>query len=111
MLVAISIPIFSSQLEKAREAVDLANIRAAYAECQAEVLTSDKSSYKSVALVQTDLTKWTMNAKDVAGVDLSSVTLQKDMYVNCDANGTFTLVKEKPTTGTEIKDSTDSKSR
>ena len=32
VLVAISIPIFSSQLEKAREAVDAANIRAAYAE-------------------------------------------------------------------------------
>ena len=30
------------------------------------------------------------------------------MYVNCDANGKFTLVKDKPTTGTEIKDSTDS---
>ena len=108
VLVAISIPIFSSQLEKSREAVDLANIRAAYAECQTEVLTSNKPAYKSVALVQTDLTKWTINAKDVAGVDLSSVTLQKNMYVNCDANGKFTLVKDKPTTGTEIKDSTDS---
>ena len=32
VLVAISIPIFTSQLEKSREATDLANIRAAYAE-------------------------------------------------------------------------------
>lgn len=32
VLVAIAIPIFSSQLEKSREAVDAANIRAAYAE-------------------------------------------------------------------------------
>ena len=39
VLVAISIPIFSSQLEKSREAVDLANIRAAYAECASAVLT------------------------------------------------------------------------
>lgn len=31
MLVAISIPIFTSQLEKSREAVDLANLRSAYA--------------------------------------------------------------------------------
>ena len=46
VLVAISIPIFSSQLEKSREAVDLANIRAAYAECQTEVLTSNKPAYK-----------------------------------------------------------------
>ena len=33
VLVAISIPIFTSQLEKSREATDLSNIRAAYAEC------------------------------------------------------------------------------
>ena len=35
VLVAISIPIFSSQLEKSREATDLANIRSAYAEVMA----------------------------------------------------------------------------
>ena len=48
VLVAISIPIFTSQLEKAREATDLANIRAAYAECSAAVLTeanSGKATY------------------------------------------------------------------
>ena len=44
VLVAISIPIFTSQLEKAREATDLANIRSAYAECSAAVLTGDKSN-------------------------------------------------------------------
>lgn len=41
VLVAISIPIFTSQLEKAREATDLANIRAAYAECSSAVLTGE----------------------------------------------------------------------
>ena len=44
VLVAISIPIFTSQLEKSREAVDLANMRAAYAECSATVLTGEASS-------------------------------------------------------------------
>lgn len=38
VLVAISIPIFTSQLEKSRDAVSIANIRAAYAEAQAAVL-------------------------------------------------------------------------
>lgn len=42
VLVAISIPIFTSQLEKAREATDLANVRAAYAEVMTSALTSDK---------------------------------------------------------------------
>ena len=44
VLVAISIPIFTSQLEKSREAVDAANIRAAYAEASAEMLTNDAST-------------------------------------------------------------------
>ena len=43
VLVAISIPIFTSQLEKAREATDLANIRAAYAECSTAALTEDNA--------------------------------------------------------------------
>lgn len=41
MLVAISIPIFTSQLEKAREATDLANVRSAYAEISAAALSED----------------------------------------------------------------------
>lgn len=44
VLVAISIPIFSSQLEKSREATDLANIRSAYAEVMADATTGDTSS-------------------------------------------------------------------
>lgn len=41
VLVAISIPVFSSQLEKSREAVDAANIRAKYAELMTSVVTGD----------------------------------------------------------------------
>ena len=39
VLVAISIPIFTAQLEKARDAVTLSNVRAAYAEASAAYLT------------------------------------------------------------------------
>lgn len=39
VLVAISIPIFTSQLEKSRDAVTLSNIRAAYAQAQTAYLT------------------------------------------------------------------------
>ena len=41
VLVAISIPIFTSQLRKAKVATDLANIRAAKAAAAAQYLTSD----------------------------------------------------------------------
>lgn len=44
VLVAISIPVFSVQLEKAREATDAANIRAAYAEVLTAALTEDQST-------------------------------------------------------------------
>ena len=41
VLIAIAIPIFTSQLEKARESTDLANVRSAYAEQMAAWLTRD----------------------------------------------------------------------
>ena len=46
VLVAISIPVFSSQLEKSKEATDAANIRSKYAEMMAEVL-SDNYNYNN----------------------------------------------------------------
>ena len=45
VLVAVSIPIFTSQLEKSREATDLANLRAAKAAAVAAYLTEDDSVY------------------------------------------------------------------
>ena len=41
VLIAISIPIFTSQLEKSREATDLANLRDVYAELSTGLLTND----------------------------------------------------------------------
>ena len=54
VLVAISIPIFTSQLEKSREAVDAANIRAAYAEIMADAITDD---------LLADMSKYTVELK------------------------------------------------
>ena len=44
MLVAIAIPIFTTQLEKSRDATDQANIRSAYAELSAALLTNTTAS-------------------------------------------------------------------
>lgn len=52
VLVAIAIPIFTSQLEKAREATDAANIRAAYAEVVSSELTNGTATTKEVVLTQ-----------------------------------------------------------
>lgn len=53
VLVAISIPIFTSQLEKAREATDAANIRSQYAEVMSEAITEGgKDQFGAVELKQ-----------------------------------------------------------
>ncbi|MBQ7692262.1 MAG: prepilin-type N-terminal cleavage/methylation domain-containing protein [Oscillospiraceae bacterium] len=44
VLVAIAIPVFTTQLEKSREATDLANVRSAYAEQMTYLLTWDGTS-------------------------------------------------------------------
>lgn len=47
VLVAISIPIFTTQLEKSRDSVTVANLRAAYAEAAVKVLdNTDTTSYE-----------------------------------------------------------------
>ena len=43
VLVAIAIPVFTSQLEKSREAADLANVRSAYAEVMSAAITEDEN--------------------------------------------------------------------
>ena len=49
VLVAIAIPIFTSQLEKAREATDMANIRSAYAEVQTAALTEENTGNAKIS--------------------------------------------------------------
>lgn len=66
VLVAISIPIFTAQLEKAREATDAANIRSAYAEVQAAALTEE--SKDDLKKGDNDLITF-----DVSGTGTSSV--------------------------------------
>lgn len=108
VLVAISIPIFTSQLEKSREATDLANIRAAYAECSSSVLTNEasgdvtlsddgKTASEEVTLTQAKK-GWTGdNGKEVAGIDITSATAKADspkgttVVVTVKDDGTVTI--------------------
>lgn len=46
ILVSLGMPIFSSQLEKAREATDAANIRAAYAEMMTTIISEGDTTKK-----------------------------------------------------------------
>ena len=111
VLVAISIPIFTSQLEKAREGVDLANIRAAYAECATSVLTQDgtgKAAYDKTKEEATETITLTQqkqgwigdNGKDVAGVDITTKVATKaapngtTVKITVDKDGKVTIADE-----------------
>lgn len=96
VLVAISIPIFTAQLEKAREATDAANLRAAYATASVKVLETEKGvAAGPVAMHQTD-EGFTSDVKDatIGGKLLSSLSDAKkgvSYYVNVGADGTVEI--------------------
>ena len=52
VLVAVAIPVFTAQLEKAREATDIVNVRSAYAEVMTNYLTHKEN--ESVSAIKVD---------------------------------------------------------
>ena len=107
VLVAISIPIFTNQLEKARESTDASNIRSAYAEIATALVSGDLNyaaasemtvSGGKKATVTTTLTnatgdfkvtvdngkakqgvaQWQSGDQEIAGYTLSATTDMKD---------------------------------
>lgn len=51
VLVAVAIPVFSAQLEKSREATDVANIRSAYAEVVTKYLENPSTSTPVITVI------------------------------------------------------------
>ena len=86
------IPIFSTQLEKAREATDAANIRAAYAEVTTKGLTDDKTDYSLDVTATQKTAGW-------QGTDFSSGD-SKIGGLNVDASLTGWTVSYTASTGT-----------
>ena len=75
VLVAIAIPIFTSQLEKSREATDAANIRAAYAEVMVAGLSEDTDNYeKEVSAKQTQDGWQNTSIEDIGGMAVGDGT-------------------------------------
>lgn len=72
VLVGVSIPIFTSQLEKSREATDLANVRSAYSQVMMAAITEDTSSplyqsgiYQLTVPLKQAQNGWTMNTDNL----------------------------------------------
>ena len=81
VLVAISIPIFTSQLEKSRDAVSIANIRAAYAEATSEYMVATKDVTGSATTVGINLTAKTATVQGVVlkGTQSGFSDLEKEL--------------------------------
>ena len=107
VLVAISIPIFSSQLEKARDATSVANMRSAYAEAQVSFLTESdngNATYDSTAKTVTvdkvviktkEANEWSGQAADLpftAPADAGTTSEEKTKLVFTYVSGALSSV-------------------
>ena len=100
-MVAIAIPIFTSQLEKARESTDAANIRAAYADVMAKAITDATASTKYVEQRQM-AADWQNTSIDFPAEISSKVTDPVDQTsvgtkgwkIECSAEGEITITAQ-----------------
>lgn len=95
VLVAIAIPIFTKQLEKAREATDLANIRSAYAEVMVEVITDENTGFKSNVNLKQKQQGWQTTGAKATLQSLGTVEGDPNNGGKCEVswNGTAILFK------------------
>ena len=113
--MAISIPIFTAQLEKSREAVDLANIRSAYAEASAAAITDDQktetedgttitytagsgttaATYSVDVVIKQQTAGWVTANPTCAGTDLSKIDVKSGdkVTVTVATDGTVKIAK------------------
>ena len=68
VLIIIAIPVFASQLEKAREAADLANVRSAYAQVSEEVMLGNPGTIVTVNLTQKEADWQSMEPVNIGGI-------------------------------------------
>lgn len=103
VLVAIAIPVFTTQLEKSRESADASNIRAAYAEVAASALTDSEKDVTATVKLKQQVKDWQNTAiEDIAGVAIADIPAVKGGSVDVKyvgSTGTLTIA------GKEVKTS------
>ncbi len=98
VLVAIAIPIFTTQLEKSREATDKANIRSAYAKASAALLDDEESDYTTDVDAKQTQPGWQSGTPDIGGiktVSASSLDGWTVAIVHDDTKGDYVDITEK----------------
>ena len=102
VLVAIAIPVFTTQLEKSREATDISNLRAAYAEVMAAYLADGATGTPSATVTaRQTIADWqnAANSKLVVRVDGT----EYELPVSAKINGATWTVTIDPNTSELIK--------
>ena len=81
VLVAIAIPTLASQLEKSREATDLANVRSAYAQVSAEAMLGNANATVIVELKQREADWQSVNPVNIGGIVHSRGQADTDNWI------------------------------
>ena len=102
VLVAIAIPVFFTELERSKDAADLANVRSAYAEASADLLVTSPGEDGSTVATSSILVKssggphtyagWSDGSYTIAGVTISAPSSESGQYLQLtmDSEGVVT---------------------
>ena len=99
VLVAIAIPMFASQLEKSREATDLANVRSAYAQVSAEAMLGDTDATVTVDLKQKKADWQSVDPVNIGGIVHSRGQPDTDNWIGTATPGGSCVVSYKESCG------------
>ena len=108
VLTAIAIPVFTTQLEKSREAADLANIRSAYAEAMAAAVAGEQANVGNVTVnyVATGGSTYTVTTPPAQStgawerVDTDAISEYADLPTSVTQGTAFTVVVTVAADGT-----------
>ena len=88
VLVAIAIPVFTTQLERSREATDVANIRSAYAEIMTNYLADGVSNSTITVTAHATMDDWVTSPQPALTVQTDG---SQSQYSFTKSTGTYTV--------------------
>jgi prepilin-type N-terminal cleavage/methylation domain-containing protein len=96
VLVAIAIPVFTSQLEKSKDAVTIANLRSAYAEAQSAYLTGSNGGNATLTTDKNGVVSVAVSGVAAKGTSEGFNDLEKELPFTAPTNmggaaGTYTV--------------------
>ena len=99
VLVAIAIPMLASQLEKSREATDLANVRSAYAQVSAEAMLGNANATVTVELKQREADWQSVDPVNIGGIVHSRGDADTDNWIGTATPGGSCVVSYNESCG------------